>query len=136
MYCIGCEFKHICVWVALFELLTPTSDGKVPGDFDSRAKMYVRVWRGGFIVETLWDQNFGAKVVFKTLENYIHCPSRRQRAAPGHHGTPRETTETSSRAQILTWQRKSTPLQKRTCCWRFVFFVFWVTQKYNLLKKL
>ena len=36
----------MCIFqVALFELQTPANDGNVPGDFDSRAEMSVRVWK-------------------------------------------------------------------------------------------
>ena len=50
--CIGCEAKMYLL-VAPFELWTPASEANFPGDFDSRAGMSVRVWKGGFMVDTL-----------------------------------------------------------------------------------
>ena len=34
-------------------LLVSADDGNLPGDFDSRAEMSVRVWKGDFIVKTI-----------------------------------------------------------------------------------
>ena len=73
--------------IARFELQTPTNDGKNRGDFDSRADMSVRVWKGGFMVETFRHSIFGPNVVFE-IWNYIYCPSRRQQETTGDHGTP------------------------------------------------
>ena len=52
---VGCEFKHALSLIAPFELLTPESDGKYPGDSDSQAEMSVRAWKGGFASE-FWSQ--------------------------------------------------------------------------------
>ena len=40
-------FQH-----ALVELSTPANDGTFPGYSDSWAEMFVRAWKGGFLVET------------------------------------------------------------------------------------
>ena len=40
-------------FVALFELWTPANDGRIPGGFDSRAELSVRVRKGGFMVDLL-----------------------------------------------------------------------------------
>ena len=42
-----------CVYMAIWQDLT------------------VGVWKGGFMVDTLWDYNFGPNVVFETFELYI-----------------------------------------------------------------
>ena len=39
--------------VALFKLQASANHGTFPGDSDSQAEMSVRVWEGGFMVETL-----------------------------------------------------------------------------------
>ena len=66
---IGCESEHVCFFkVAPFKLQTPANDRKSPGDFDSWAEMFVRVWSGRFMVETLCHYKFGPNVVLETLE--------------------------------------------------------------------
>ena len=46
---MGCVPKHVLFLViAVFELCTPANDGNNPGDLGSRAKMFVRVRKGGF----------------------------------------------------------------------------------------
>ena len=46
------------------------------------------------------------------LRNFIFCPSRRHREAPGDNWRQLEATEAKSRAQILARQHKSNPLPK------------------------
>ena len=58
--------------VALFELWIPANDGANPGYFHSREEMYVRVRKGGFMVETLRHSNVNPNVLFETLEPYIY----------------------------------------------------------------
>ena len=65
---LACMYVHVraCVCVLTFmhvyvrvctcvqvRACVPRNNGKLPGDFDSWAEMSVRVWKGGFMVETL-----------------------------------------------------------------------------------
>ena len=74
---------------------------KFYGDLDRRVDMSVRTWKGGFMVKTLLTLDLLVPMSYSKLWNYIYCPSRRHREAPGNHGRPRETTEAGSHAQVL-----------------------------------
>ena len=41
------------LFVAFLELYSPAKDRDNPPDFDSRAEMPVRVWKGGFMLKPL-----------------------------------------------------------------------------------
>ena len=53
------------IW--LTDLQSPANDDKFPGGFDRWAEMSVRVWKGGFMVETLLHYIVGLNVLFITL---------------------------------------------------------------------
>ena len=58
---------EVAIWSS-----TPANDGKHPGDFDSQAEMSVRVWKGDFIIETLWHYNLCPKVLFEIMWSHIY----------------------------------------------------------------
>ena len=105
---IGCESKHVCFKVALVELQTPANYGKfleisIAGRKCMCVSGRLALWSGHF------DIRFLVPMSYLELWNYIYCPSRCQREAPGHDGRPRETREASSRAQNSAQQRKFSP---------------------------
>ena len=65
----------------------------------------MRVWKGGFMVDTLGHIILPPNVVFETLELYVL-------SVPSSTGGPwpRETTQASPRAQIVAPDRESSPL--------------------------
>ena len=74
--------------------------------------MFVRVWEGSFMVDTIGHQNL-VPMSYLRLWNYIYRPSRRQREATRGPleatGGPLEATDASSRAQILAPDREASP---------------------------
>ena len=62
----ACFFLQRCFFLAL----EPANGGEIPGDFDSKAEMSVRVQKCGFMVKTLWHSFVGPNVVVETLELY------------------------------------------------------------------
>ena len=52
-HCIGCDSKRCFLGLLFLSFRIPADHGTIPGDFDRRAEMSVRVRKGGFMVETL-----------------------------------------------------------------------------------
>ena len=72
-----CVSKHNFFLKLLFlSSRPPANDGNVRGDFDSWAEMSERVWKGGFMVETICHQSlvsmFYLKVCTHIYYIYIH----------------------------------------------------------------
>ena len=103
-YCIGCDSNPFVFEVSFFSSRTPQTIGNFLEVSIARLKCLCVPRK-----VVLWPKHVDIIMLVPTsylkLWNYIciyiYCPSRRQRETPGHRGRPRETTEASSRAQIL-----------------------------------
>ena len=74
-------------------------------------EMSVRVWKGGFMVETMGHSNLGSNVVLETLELYISSVSSstgRHGRTPEGHGRP-QAAEAGSCAQASAQTPLTTP---------------------------
>ena len=97
---IGCESKH-CFW-KLFSLSSrPPQMMRKFLEISIAGRKCMCV--SGKVA--LWPKHFDIRILvpmsYLKLWSYIYGPSRHHREATGGHGRPRETTESSSRAQSM-----------------------------------